>query len=1081
MTMMSLLCRHLCSRWSLSIFVSLLFLAVSLPALAQLGTGQIEGVVSDTSGAVVPDAHVTVTNTDTGVATVLTTDSGGRYRAINLLPGSYRVKIEKPGFKALERTGIEVTVGATTAVDLTLQIGVATQTVTVSEAAPLIEPEKTAVDSIVPKEVVDNVPVVNRRFDSYVFLTPGVSADGTFGLITYRGISGLYNNNMIDGADNNQAFFSEARGRTRVVYTYSEAAVKEFQVGLSNYNAEYGNAAGGLINAVTKSGTNQIHGEAFYYIRDSGTTAREPTINTATLLAAIGSDKLPERRQQFGFAVGGPVVRDKLFWFLNYDEQYRNFPYVVATSDPRYLTSGCAASAANCAATIQYLTSLETVVPRKAINNVALGRLDWQMSPKNNLTGYYNFQKWRSPNGIRTPIINFNAASDNGFDGVRTDNVYVTWNSVLSSHVINQVRFLYARDFEFETSNAPGPSTDPDSGFTFGQPNFLPRPAYPNEKRFQWVDNLSWLRNRHTFKFGADISYVRDSLINLFQGGGVYSYDTLSDLATDCPPGAIPLGCVPPVAGTPSHYGNYTQAFDLRVVAGTQPAAQSGGAFFTTTDYAAYAQDTFKIRPSVTLNYGVRYQFQHFPQPPVGNPAFPLTQTFNQDTNNFGPRVGLAWDIGKGHHTVVHAGYGVIYGRTSNSAIQEALLNNAITLVTFGFSPGPGAPTYPQCFLPGVNAPCTLPTPTGRFTPPDIHQFAADYAQPLVHQAELSIEHELFHDAVLSITYAFSGGRRLPIFRDVNMPQAAAREFFNVTGPLVVGGTALAPTGVFGPFPFYCNGSRVTNNCPATSVRPNSTVRRLIQSESVVNSSYNAMIVEFRKRMSHGVYVDGHFTWAKAMDDGQSSSTFFARNTITFDPFNLKLDRSLSDFDLHRRFVSSFVWQPDHTWTINSPAARGILGGWMLSGVVTIQDGKPVTPNGPFLSSRIAPIDTGSPNGSGGNRRVPFLARNAFTRPDFKQLDMRVSRSFHVTESKRIEFLAESLNALNRTNFTSVSNTAYSATSSTMTATSCGGTPINLGDRCITLRASSTFLTPNQASSTYTGPRDFQFAVRFFW
>lgn len=1075
-------------------------LAVGLPVLAQLGTGQIEGAVLDPSGAVIPDAQVTVRNTATGVERSLTSDSAGRYRAIDLQPGIYSVKAEKSGFRSVERTGIEVTVGSTTTADIRLEVAAVAETVTVTEAAPVVDVEKTDVTSTISDTVVTNVPVIGRRWDNYVLLTPGVSPDGTFGLITYRGVSGLYNNNTVDGADNNQAFFSEARGRTRVVYTISQAAVKEFQVGFSNFNAEYGRAAGGLVNSVTKSGTNAFHGEAFYFLRDDITSAREPTIPTDVLERAIGKEKLPERRQQFGFAMGGAVVTDKLFWFLNYDQQVRTFPYVVNTSSASFPASNCTSlTNANQVATCLFFEQERTVVGRKGHNNVALGRLDWQANSDNNVTFYYNFHKWRSPNGIRTPLINFNAATDNGFDGVRTDIVYARWNSVITPQLINEFRFQFGRDNEFQRPNGPGPSTTVTGGFTFGMPNFLPRPAFPNEKRFQFVDNVSVIRGPHTFKLGFDINYVREKQINLFQGGGVYSYSSFANLAGDCPLGARVFGCVPD--GSPS-YGSFTQAFDVRVVNGQLPIDQAGSISFTTTDWNFYAQDTFKLTPSVTLNYGLRYEFQDIPQPPQGNPLLPLTQRINQDKNNFGPRFGLAWDIGARHKTVLRAGYGLIYGRTSNSAISSAMTDNGVVIATLRFfTSTAGRPLYPDCFIPGINTPCTLPTPslTGPTAQvPDTFQFSEDFARPFIHQWELSLEHEVFSNTTVSATYAFSGGRRLPIFRDVNLPPPGNSVFINLTAPLVLNGETVVPAGVSGPFPFYCVGNASGSNspagsCPATSVRPISGVRRIMQADSVGDSSYNGLILRLQRRMSRGVMFNTHFTWSHSIDDGQNSLTFFGRSSTAFDPLDRRGSRSDSDFDVRKRFVTTFVWQPDRTWEISEGVAKKVFGDWTFSGVFTAQDGRPIDSNlSGFLSSScsaasaICPIDTGNANGSGGDFRAPFIGRNVFDGFGFANFDFRISRSFRFGESKRVELIAESFNLFNRVNFTSVDTTAFRLVTSgalapTDNVTSCGGVPITLGNRCLNVNPATGYRDPRAASSTLNTPREWQFAIKFFW
>lgn len=1047
----------------LAVVVAVLLLA-SGPVLAQLGTGVIEGVVLDPDGAVIPGAEVTVRNAGTGIERVLTTDATGRFRAVSLEPGLYEIKATKAGFRIAERKGVQVVVGSTTTADLTLQVGAATETVTVTEGAPVLDTEKTDVSAVIPQELINNVPVIGRRFDNYVLSAPAVSADGTFGLITYRGISGLYNNNTLDGADNNQAFFAEARGRTRSTSTYSLAAVKEFQVVTSNFAPEYGRAVGGLVNAVTKSGTNAFHGEAFYFIRDDITSAREPTIPVSVVENSIGSKKPPERRQQFGFAMGGPVKKDKLFWFLNYEQLIRDFPYVVNTSSSAFPASNCGLQpAGNLRATCLFFEAERTVVSRRALNEIALGKVDWSINQNHNLTFYYNFHQWRSVNGIRTPLINFNAASDNGIDLVRTDGIYWRLSSVLTPAHLNEFRFQIARDHQTQRPNAQGPGTGVTGGFSFGQPNFLPRPRFPFEDRYQWADNFTWVKGNHTLKFGVDINYVRDEQINLFEGGGVYSYPSFAALAGDCPPGAI--GCVPD--GTPS-YSTFRQSFDLRVIAGELTPDRAGFIFFTTTDYNFFLQDTFKIHPHVTLNYGIRYEYQKLPQPESGNPAFPLTQRFNQDKNNWGPRFGVAWDIGGRHKTVARAGYGLAYGRTTNSALASALLDNGVNSRTFQFTPASaGRPVYPNCFLPGVNASCTLPTPGGAGQVPDIRQFSEDYAQPYVHQAQFSIEHEAVKDLVLSASYVFTGARRLPTFRDVNLPPSAGTIFFLTPDLFRFDGQLLAPGGLVGPFPFY------------TGARPLTGVRRLLQSESVLNSSYHALILRANKRISRGILFDTHFTWSKAIDNGQVSQTFFATFGTQFDPFDDDLERSLSTFHQERRFVVNFLWRPDQTWEVPEGAAGKILSDWQFSGGFVAGDGKPVTVNKTGnLPGGAGAIDSTSLNGSGGSIRAPWLGRNTFNSPGFVNVDFRVSRSINFTERYRVELIAESFNLFNRTNYTSVFTTGYG-----VGALGCAGFVPGPGERCVTInpRNPADFLTPNQASGTLSSPREFQFAIKFFW
>ncbi len=292
--------RVLCVR---TIAVLCMALAVaSGPAWAQsAATGTVEGVVTDSSGGVLPGVSVLVRNMDTNIAREMTTDAQGRYRAAALQPGRYEVSASLSGFSVRARPDVQVQVGQTIPVDLQAQPAGVTETVSVTTDAPLVDTTRTDVSQVIGQESIRNLPINGRRWDNFVLLSPGVSNDGNFGLVSYRGISGLYNNNMVDGVDNNQAFFSEARGRTRAVYSIGSASIKEFQVGISNMSAEFGRAAGGTVNAVTKSGTNTVSGEGFYFLRDKAFQAQDPFIPDNVW------DAIDERRQQFGAVVGGPI------------------------------------------------------------------------------------------------------------------------------------------------------------------------------------------------------------------------------------------------------------------------------------------------------------------------------------------------------------------------------------------------------------------------------------------------------------------------------------------------------------------------------------------------------------------------------------------------------------------------------------------------------------------------------------------------------------------------------------------------------------------------------------------------------
>ncbi len=990
------------------------------------GTGSIQGVVSDPSGAVIPGVEVTIRNLGTNAVRAMVTDDKGHFQADLLQPGDYEVSASQAGFSPA-KANLTLVVGTMARGDLRLQVAGTQQTVEVTGETLAIEPERTEVSNTVGEKAVEDLPINGRRWENFVLMTPGVTNDGDYGLVSYRGISGLYNNNSIDGSDNNQAFFSEARGRTRISYTISQASVKEFQVGLSNFSAEFGRAAGGMVNAVTKSGTNEFHGEGFYFIRDQSLMAMDARTR------ALGQPKPDERRQQFGGSVGGPLKKDKLFFFGNYDQQKRNFPGTVA---PNVAFASMACTAPGCSATLNYLNALTGPFARRGDNYVFLTKLDWLLNQKHTLTGSYNYQKWSSPNGIQTQTVITVSPSANGLDGVRTDMLNLKLTSVLSAKTVNEFRFQYGRDFEYQIPNSPGPGVSLTNGVSFGMPNYLPRAAYPNEKRFQFADNLSFIKGNHSLKAGVDINYVRENQINLYNGGGTYSYSTLNTLAQDCPSGAT--GCVPFSDGTRTgkHYSGFNQAFDL--------TGNNGALFFPTTDINAYFQDNWRVWNDFTMYLGVRYEYTVLPQPGNGNPLYPMTQQFNKDTNNFGPRLGFSWDIGGTHKTVLRGGYGMYYGRTSNSAIANGLLNNGIVNASYYLTPSStGSPAFPTVLA----APPAIAA--GSAT---INQFSSDYVRPLIHSVDLVLERELWRGFTVSGSYLMSRGTRLPLFRDVNLP--------------VPGGTVtyVLPDGSRqGPFNLYL------------APRPNTALGSLIQSDSVINSSYNGFVLVVNKRFSQGIQFNSNLTISKALDNGQTSTTFFSSYAGMYDPNNRRIEKGLSPFDTRKRWVSNFIFSPSFNRFISNEAARFMLNDWQLSGILTFQDGRPQTPqiNG-NLSSSIGAVTTSGTNGTGGSFRVPWLAPGSFTGTGLTLVDMRLTRIFKVTEGMRIQVLGEAFNLLNIVNYTSFQSYRYSVVSSSKTG---NAATVTLKDYSTT----TPFLTPINTSSTNYTARQLQIGVKFIF
>ncbi|MCI0402611.1 MAG: TonB-dependent receptor, partial [Acidobacteria bacterium] len=744
--------------------VALLFCIAAMAARAQApAAGSLQGTVTDPTGAVMPGVEVEIQNEGTGAVRRVRTDSIGYYIAPALTPGHYRVTFTAPGFAPNVFEGVVVSIGHSASLDVKMDI----QPGDIFEIVPgwvsPLEPERTEVSSTMRETALRNLPLNGRRWEDLVLLTPAVTEDGGNGLISYRGLSGLYNSNLVDGVDNNQAFFSETRGRSRLPYVYSLSTVQEFQVITQNYSPESGRAAGGIVNAVTRSGSNQLHGELFYFFRDDALLARDP------LAKALDQPKPKERLQQFGAALGGPLLRNRLFWFGAYDQQLRDFPFTVVPQDPNFAD---ACTIPQCPPAMDFIRSLLGARPRQGDQNLFLVKLDWFTHGTHSFSGVVNYVNWRSLNGIlRDPVVN-DAAEALGNDDVRAEFLIFTWQAVPTRKVFNEFRFHFGRDFEFQQQNTSGPLIDL-TGFRairLGMREFLPRVAFPNEKRFQWTDSTSVATGRHLLKFGVDINHTRDRIVQVFRGGGIYRWRTANDFARDF------VGACPTNGGR--CYRDFFQTID--------PFGGDGRASFSTTDWGFYVQDSLRLGRDFLLNVGLRYELQQMPDPQRPNPAVPMTAVLNTDSNNLAPRVALAWQPAE--RLVVRAGYGLYYGRTPNSTLFSHLFQNGVSQQAFRFlpsdcaaplfpnvvfSPPPGAPLGPPAA--GLPAPVVQPPPPGCTINPSasvVTTLARDFVNPLVHQAEFNAEVQPAQDWVVSATYLMSRTNRLPIFLDSNVAPA---------------------------------------------------------------------------------------------------------------------------------------------------------------------------------------------------------------------------------------------------------------------------------------------------------------------
>ncbi|HEX8747956.1 MAG TPA: carboxypeptidase-like regulatory domain-containing protein, partial [Pyrinomonadaceae bacterium] len=465
--------------------VTVLLLAMSALALAQSSTqGAIGGVITNPNKEVVPGATITVRNVETNKESTAQADDEGRFRIVQLDPGNYTITIVASGFANFTQERVVVEVGRVTTLDVPLSVGQVSGTVEVTAEAPVINTSQQDFSTNINQVSINELPINGRRASDFVRLTPGVTPEGDFGLNSFRGISSLLNNNTLDGTDNNNGFFSEERGRTRIQYSFSQAAVREFQVNTSNYSAEYGRAAGGVINTVSKSGTNDFRGQLFYYIRDNRWGARNPSatipvlVNGTFVNTAIKPD---DRRQQFGGAIGGPIVRDKAFFFFTYDQQKRSFPVILTTSNPALLNPVTLAAPAACTAAngnaasgltteqtlfcrlvgggrtlaqaqaavtsgLDFLRSLTGATPRRQDQLILFPKIDWNINQNNSFMASYNRLRTEAPNGFTSRSVDTIGAASVGNDFVEIDSFTSRLTTTLSPTLLNEFRFQLSHE-----------------------------------------------------------------------------------------------------------------------------------------------------------------------------------------------------------------------------------------------------------------------------------------------------------------------------------------------------------------------------------------------------------------------------------------------------------------------------------------------------------------------------------------------------------------------------------------------------------------------------------------------------------
>ena len=1022
------------------------------------------GTVTDSAGAVVPGASVQVRNVGTAQAQQTTTDAQGRYTVADLPVGSYEAQASAQGFQTTVRRGITLTVGAQSVVDFSLSVGQAQQTITVESEVSQVDTVSTAVSSYVEAKQIADLPLNGRNFTDLVTLVPGVSGGSQIGNGGANLLYGVENNFSVSGArsegqaymldsTNIQGFWNHGSGSGVMGTTLGIEAISEFSVLTNTYSAQFG-GNGAVVNAVSKSGTNDFHGSAYEFLRNSALDAANFFDN------ATSTAKPPFRQNQFGGSLGGPIKKDKLFFFVNDEDlrksQGQTVPAFIPDANAHNGLVPCkAAPAAPCdtatnlanvgvspktAAILALYPATSAVSPTGVLRipevdttvgdeNYLLARVDYTISSKDSLFVRYvrdfgdvTMPFLGSPLPPRWPEIG----------STRNQFATVEWRRVMSPTMVNLLRFSYTRtretDVQAKPNQAPALNFFPERGqnggvnitglSSIGTSIFAPLLEVQN--KFPLSDDVFWTHGAHSLRFGATLDRVQSNFQQQGWWGGFYTFS----------------GLAPFLQGTPFLFQ------------GPEPGLTDSYRDFRERELDLYINDEWKVLPKLTVNAGVRYEFVTNPttnihplnaliHPPFGSfQRVPNVFASNPSLHNIDPRIGIAYDPFGDHKTAIRAGFGIFYDPIRARSYASGYYFNTPYALAFILNP-------------------QFPNPFPGALPPPAQLVGVDYNTtntPHMYQWNFNIQRQLFASTSLTVGYVGSRGLHLYAARDINPVEPT-----NVGGVSVFG-TPFGPSrpGILGNPRLNPAGAALSSEAP------------------VGDSSYHSLQVGLNRRFSHGVQTQLSYTWSKCMDD--ASGTYGLEGGIPWsNPLNGSFDRGRCLFDRPQVLRISGVYA--------LPFKQNILvKGWQMSGGLTAQSGSPwnVTVgfdqagNGVTAAERpnlVMPADqiqthsvTQWVNPAGFSLPAPGtlgnLQRDFLSGPGITDFDYAVMKETPIKEQVRVQFRAEFFNLLNHANFALPLAGAFVQTPNG------GGAP------------NSTF---GQITATTTSSRQIQFALKLLF
>ena len=1064
-----------------SISMAVLSVLVGLPSAAQnsISSGAIVGRVRDPSGAFVRGAVVTAIDNETAIQFDRVTNSAGLYSFPLMKVGRYTVRVRHDSFKTAEVRNVIVQIGQAATVDVELAIGPLAQQLIVEAAAPGFRPNESSVATVVSREFIENLPLSGRRYTDFVLLAPNVAADGDRGQVSVGGQqgssdSGYHNGNganlfTVDGANATSSFFGDARGGANVPYIFGEQSIQEFQVAVTPYSAANGGGGTGFINTVTKSGGDLFHGGAFYYLRHSALGANDVVDKAAHFAKPLNV------LQQFGADVSGPLMRRKLWFYFDYEQQRQkepisivdphvdeslflnvppgmalpapNGPFPVPSSFSAAPMPGDADYTVYLQQVSNALNAIESSIghrERRRDDLVLFPKVDWQPRDADHFTFLYNYSRFDSPAGL----FPFNPVADVGLSAlpnnfVRDHHASINWTHVLSPNLLSDLHVSFLRDDQIV---APSGLIDPSitsvlllpiGGFLLG--NAPDTPALTREFQWEFGERLDWIRGRHNFQVGLDINRTHVTFFSPGFSQGIYGFFRLADFATGA-------------------YAFYLQSVGNPVFPLTVPY------------YGYYAQDKFRMCPNLTFDVGIREDFQVFPQPDP-NPAFPLAGQYPNQYSRIAPRLGFAYQALSS--TVVRGGFGIFREQLNGVNYLNSVIGNGssthrtdlLALFDLYQPANRQSPTFPNVLT------NVAPVPSS-----NISLVSPDFRTPYVLSVSLEIQQGLGADTTLSVGTMWTHGIHLisSTAYDLNLKLPPGSTTYVVCPP---GTTTVPCTGRTIVLP---NLDAVLLEGQEGAIAPNLGQLNALISPGL--NHYNSLYAQLQRRISNGFAALVSYTFSKNI---QSNGVDFNNQ------FDFSNTRGPSLLDQRHRLSVAAIYHSGRRGE-PSPILRKLLSDWTFSTVTQLGSGRPFAAllNTSCASSTLS-FDNcdglsvilndsatlqSTRNSFGGLSTSPAVGLHSFYGPWIFEVNLGVSRDIRVREKHTLTFKAQAFNIFNRANFYVQNGAGVDAIQYNPIGTTCGD-GMTLEQLC--------YLVPNpdfgarQSVSHINGPRIFQFALQY--